>query len=147
MLVIDGVRKDDPEEVLKLDPQDVESIRIAYKLGTLNHSGIAKYADNGILAIYTKKGTKPATENIIYDGFYVSSTFTTPAYGRSNSNKDVVPDLRKHMYWNPNVKGTGKASLSFYLSDDVGEFMIKVQGKRSDGTIVFSEKAVEVVMN
>jgi hypothetical protein len=147
MLVVDGVRKDDPEEMLKLDPQDVESIQITYKLGTLNSSGIARYADNGILAIYTKAGSKRPTDNLIYDGFYVSSTFTAPTYGRSNSSKDVVPDLRKHMYWNPHSKGTGKTSLSFYLSDDVGEFTIKVRGQRSDGTIILYETAVEVVMN
>jgi hypothetical protein len=81
---------------------------------------------------------------VIYKGFYVASTFTSPSYARSNSDKDVVPDLRSQTFWNSSLKGTDKTGTSFFLSDDLGEFIIEVRGIGSDGSIMKAEETFEV---
>jgi len=146
LMVIDGIKVDDPAQVLILDPNDVESIHISYKMNTLNASGIAKYADFGILSIYTKSESIHYKDNqhAIYDGYHVPAIFSYPSFDR-NSN-DKVPDLRKLIYWKQGIKADSKSEVFFNLSDDLGSFEIEIMGIKQDGTIFHTRKNFEVTL-
>lgn len=65
-------------------------------------------------------------------GYNQKKEFYSPDYSKGKSDF-IVPDHRNTLYWQPNVRlnEEGKASLSFFVSDDKAEFFIFCEG-RSD---------------
>jgi uncharacterized protein YfaS (alpha-2-macroglobulin family) len=61
-----------------------------------------------------------------------------------------IPDFRPLLYWNPSITTDheGKATVSFYASDDVTKWKVKVEGLSDSGipgvgTFIFETKFPE----
>jgi TonB-dependent SusC/RagA subfamily outer membrane receptor len=101
--------------------------------------------NNGVIAVYTKKGETPVTQD--YElvgaitkkvmGFSSNRKFYSPQYTPENINTPM-PDHRTTLYWNPKINiENGKATLSFYTADDLGYFRITVEGATDKGQICY----------
>lgn len=98
----------------------------------------------GAIFFYTKRGEKfvntPAdaqglkSTNVI--GYSVIRKFYSPNY-ESQQPTEMKNDFRSTLYWNPIVRtdSLGKASISFYNSDQTGSVQVVVEGITSDGKL------------
>ena len=66
---------------------------------------------------------------------YTYLEFYSPKYTLENINSEK-PDHRITLYWNPNlITKEGKASISFFTSDDISKYKISVEGLTNEGKI------------
>ena len=70
-----------------------------------------------------------------YEGIQVKREFYSPQYPTDKDLQNRLPDLRRLLYWAPDIKTgiTGKTSLSFYTSDLPGKYAITVEGMNDKG--------------
>jgi len=107
---------------------------------------------NGVIAVYTKMGASDEETNAdplgiiserIY-GYVAYKDFYNPTYTAENIYSEM-PDHRMTLYWNPNIiTENGKASISFFTSDDIGRYKIFVEGITGDGDICLGTGEIEV---
>lgn len=106
---------------------------------------------NGVIAIYTRKG-KVANPNPIVKGMLERSIkgytpykrFYSPKYTPEN-RKNPAPDFRTTLYWDPEVSTqNGPAKLNFFTSDEVGRYLIYVEGITNKGIICIGNAMFEV---
>ena len=123
------------------------------------NSGINKLygsqAVNGVIAIYTRKGSDSPSDNrkkskplqlITVPGYSRATAFHSPDYGRLD--QPDLPDYRSTIYWNDDVtteNQKGTATVSFYAADLETEYRVVVEGidefnEPVRGTYVFSVK-------
>ncbi len=100
----------------------------------------------GIIAIYTKQGSRsgsskirerPGAINYKLNGFYEAREFYAPDYASIDRNRTQA-DYRTTLYWKPKItaNATQNELLTFYTSDDSGRFRIEIEGI-TDGGIPF----------
>ncbi|MFT7036212.1 MAG: TonB-dependent SusC/RagA subfamily outer membrane receptor [Cyclobacteriaceae bacterium] len=127
------------ESLLSIPPNDVERIEVL-KGPSAGIYGIK--GANGVIAIYTKTGAEPyevkekesQVFSLQFDGFYSVREFYTPNYEVTKSDH-VKPDRRATLFWNPNIKTdeNGRATISFYNSDNGKVFQVDLQGLSESG--------------
>ncbi|HVM86881.1 MAG TPA: TonB-dependent receptor plug domain-containing protein [Puia sp.] len=148
LIVIDGVQLNSsgsnrgplPFSIDDIPSSTVESVEI------LRYANAAIYGmdgGGGVLIITTKTSTDHPDMTlatgilpIAPEGFYKAKEFYSPTY----EYRDTVikkADLRSTIFWAPEIKsdGTGKTSLTFYNSDEVGIYRIEIEGIDGDGKI------------
>jgi len=71
----------------------------------------------------------------------VSRKFYSPLYDSELSKYSTVPDIRKTIYWNPDVRidGDGHAELEFFNGDRYTRLKCILEGITDDGTPVYAE--------
>ncbi len=139
LFFIDGIPTFDKTFVLNLDPNKVETIEVFRSIGKIRQFGFL--GNNGVIAIYTKNGALTSADipdnNIIeFQGCYNSREFYSPEYGNFPETDKSKPDLRSLIYWNPLVltDSDGKASVSFYNTDNITTINATLEGISYDGT-------------
>jgi hypothetical protein len=98
---------------------------------------------HGVISIYTKQGPEDRKENPYTKGAIASTIVGYAGYREFYSPKYTVgdidskrPDNRVTLYWNPDIiTKNGKASLSFFTSDDIANYKIFVEGITNDGRV------------
>ena len=93
--------------------------------------------------IYKKQGSmgfermRKGIRNIILNGFDPPQTFESPDYTILPS----LPDHRRTLYWNPNVKtdDNGNTSIDFYNNRDCRQMIISAEGITVDGKVLVCE--------
>lgn len=135
LFLIDGIMTKNTDYFLKLKTSDVISIKVIRDINKLNRFG--SIGKNGIVLVYTKKETHPELQKV---NTQISvKGLSRPLQFRESGDADLrqvrKPNFRSTLYWNPNVQtdAFGKAKVNFYTSDDVGTFLIRIQGITSDG--------------
>lgn len=106
-------------------------------------------AGEGAIAVYTKNGSgafdprDKSFEMIMKTGFSVEREFYSPDY--SNEALNIETDKRTTVYWNPNVKfnKSGKATISFYSTDNSKRLYINIQGFDNDGRLFSIQRIIE----
>lgn len=146
LYIIDGVLTKNTAFFLKLNPQDISSIKLINNETKLQRLGeMGKY---GIVIVQTKKSiAKEVMENSTIfpvSGLSLEMDFKTPQY--TNETNSRKPDLRSSIYWNPNfsTNANGRAELNFYASDDAAPATIEVMGFTSDGRAFSARQVIEV---
>jgi hypothetical protein len=100
-------------------------------------------AANGIIAIYTKKGSeqdilKDHLQGIISEsivGFSSHREFYSPEYTPENIDSPV-PDYRSTLFWDPDITtANGHAFVSFFTGDELSDYRVIVEGIMDNGTI------------
>ena len=139
LFFIDGIPTFDKTFVLNLDPNKVETIEVFRSIGKIRQFGFL--GNNGVIAIYTKNVALTSADipdnNIIeFQGCYNSREFYSPEYGNFPETDKSKPDLRSLIYWNPLVltDSDGKASVSFYNTDNITTINATLEGISYDGT-------------
>lgn len=109
---------------------------------------------NGIIAIYTKKGSRDVDAlshlskgsiNFKSAGFYSARKFYAPDYS-SNLENANRKDIRTTLHWQPNIftNGYDNANVSFYTSDEKGRFLVEVEGITDAGIPIRTTSILEV---
>lgn len=99
---------------------------------------------NGVIAIYTpgtlrippEPQTVPNVDGFTITGFSKVREFYSPDYGMpSDSDVHQKPDFRTTLHWEPFValEGEQSKSVSFYTGDNLGLYIIGVEGLTTDG--------------
>ncbi len=146
LYIIDGVFTKNTDFFLKLNPQDISSIKLINNESKLQRLGeMGKY---GIVIVQTKKSiAREVIENsniFPISGLSLEMDFKAPQYAtRATSRR---PDLRSSIYWNPKMStnANGRAELKFYTSDDAAPATIEVMGFTSDGRTFFAKQVIDV---
>lgn len=148
LYVIDGVLSKNTEYFLALKPSEVLTVKVVKDIAKLNHFGAM--GKNGIVFIQTKK-PNPAkllamTNSLPIEGLTKPLNFVMPDYSVDPPKKERIPDFRSALYWNPTAKtdATGKTTLSFFSSDDLGLIKVIVKGMTTDGRPFSGETEVEI---
>ena len=74
---------------------------------------------------------RKGVRSIVIEGFDVPETFESPDYKVLPS----IPDFRRTLYWNPNVKTDekGLADIVFYNNRDCRQLVISAEGFTKEG--------------
>ncbi|MEO9477360.1 MAG: hypothetical protein ABJG41_17575 [Cyclobacteriaceae bacterium] len=142
--LIDGVVTKNTDFFLSLIPDDVLEIKIIRDTRKLLRFGLM--GRNGIVIVNTKTGDarEPVDPNELVEG--LSRPIVFPYSNYADSQSDQVPNFRTCLYWNPSIitDESGKGEIDFYLSDDVGEMIIQVDGINDQGECFSTSLGVNV---
>ncbi|WP_073218497.1 alpha-2-macroglobulin family protein [Aequorivita viscosa] len=109
----------------------------------------------GVIAIYTKKGSrrggnsiknsKAGSINFKSNGFYSAREFFSPDYA-SEQKGPIRQDQRITLYWNPKiiVNKHRNASASFFTSDEKGSYFVEMEGITETGVPIYQTTFLEV---
>ncbi len=128
------------QTVRAIPVSDVEKIEVLKSAQNLAVFGVK--GANGVIAIYTRRGEKGQGSSIgkgviekSVVGYSKYKEFYSPKFTPDNL-KEKQPDLKTLLYWNPNVTTkSGLAELRFFSSDQLGKYIVIVEGIASDGRI------------
>jgi hypothetical protein len=164
LVVIDGipVQHVDYEHISYIRPSEVTSFEIienAKDFGRLycevhnELSGCIPPSWGNVIAIYTRAGIgltgtkkpKGITQSSI-PVFASPKEFYAPKYENINPNDWQHADIRTLIHWQPilNTDGLGKATTSFYNTDNKGNMMIIVEAISNEGEIGYQELSYEI---
>jgi len=137
MVLIDGIPFFNMNKLFAVDPlkiRKLEDVPFTYYWGPSVEEGIFSYTSyKGDLA-----GTEIDPHAVVmdYEGLEQQRIFYAPAYDTDKAYASRIPDFRSVLYWQPNVNTdtNGKSNLSFYTSDQTGQYIGVIQGMAADGT-------------
>ncbi|MBI1768548.1 MAG: hypothetical protein HYR67_09250 [Bacteroidetes bacterium] len=146
LFVIDGILTKNKSFFMKLKPVDILKVKIINNLNKLTQFGAL--GKNGIVLVETKRGqaykASESTTTLKITGMNQPLDYYIPDYSKFSHPR--VPDLRPTLFWTPTVRfnSSGKASVSFYTSDDVGSFVVRIKGIAKNGEPFETESVFEV---
>tara|TARA_R110002050_G_scaffold56512_1_gene127001 strand:- start:96408 stop:99071 length:2664 start_codon:yes stop_codon:yes gene_type:complete len=161
--IVDGIPIDNGAYSLigSIPPSEVKSVEIiedAQKFSFLyvdvfNVSLLEAPVHGNVISIYTHtgKGISGANKSIgllqaTVPVFSPIREFYSPNYKNLTASDWVKPDVRPMVYWNPQVvlDEEGKATLSYFNADILGEMKIIVEIISENGTIGYQELIYEI---
>jgi len=135
LILIDGIMTKNTNYFLQLKTSDIITIKLVKDVNRLNRLG--SIGKNGIVLVHTKKRRHPELEKINTQLPVKGLNKPVAFYESTDADRTQPrkPDFRSMLYWNPTVQ-TGESSqtkIMFYAADDVGNFLIRIQGITRDG--------------
>ncbi|MEQ9297291.1 MAG: hypothetical protein RIF33_01950 [Cyclobacteriaceae bacterium] len=135
LFFVNGMPTYDEQWVLDLDPLDIDMISVLNTEETLRkYKSVGQY---GIVDIKLKEDLQPTPPDNFIENLEGLSNYMAPVYARydEEQNHSRLPDLREVLYWEAPVSldGTGRHDISFFTSDVVGTYQVKVEGMSADG--------------
>ncbi len=134
-LMVDGVQTTN-DYVSLMDPRSIEFVEV---IGAIQ---AAVYGAGGpIVAFYTRQGYVAEEEAdprgiqvFRHPGYYQAREFYTPNYDELTTEEALAKDLRTTQYWTSirDIKN-GKTTIEYTASDDVGSFVLYVEGLTKEG--------------
>ena len=131
-----------PEEIfLSIPMSDIDIVEVLKNIGEIGIFGSG--GGNGVISVFTKlevdRGNidtySPGIISERIAGYSSFREFYSPIYTPENIDSEK-PDHRITLYWNPDiVTEHGKASVSFFTSDDLSYFKVFVEGITDNGKI------------
>jgi hypothetical protein len=133
--IIDGIATTNVDFFMALDPSELVDIKVVKSPKKLLPFGIM--GKNGIVIVQSKKGNlrEPLDDPTkIVEGLSRPIPFASIDHAAGDDSN--IPDFRSTIYWNGSIKtdASGKATIRFSSSDDVGDLRINVDGISTDGT-------------
>lgn len=135
LFMIDGIMTKNTNYFLQLKTGDILTIKLVKDINRLSRLG--SIGKNGIVLVHTKKGAHPELKKmntqLSVKGLNKSIAF------HESTNKERTqlrkPDFRSMLYWNPIIQtgASNPTKINFFASDDVGKFLIRIQGITEDG--------------
>lgn len=139
LFIIDGKLSKDVQDFLSIDPLDVVSIKVFRDRNKLFRFG--SLSADGVILVQTKRTVQLTQHNTVrFHGLLPKSKRFLIHQSESNSDR---PDLRSCLYWNPNIiiGEKGIANFSFWTADDIGVYLIQIQGfTKSGDTFTLSQE-------
>ncbi len=136
LVLLDGVPIFDIDQIMAFDPLKIQRLDVMkreYFYGSTSYDGVVSFATyKGDLAGFEFKDNAIIMD---YRGFQPEKEFYAPKYETHDELISPIPDFRNLLYWNPDIttKGKDPIKLEFYTSDQVGKYMISIEGITSDG--------------
>lgn len=137
LYLVDNIPVYDFNILLNLDPATVESIDVLKS--PANRALFGQLSFNGVVAIYTQSSDfYPSAQSGLYtvqwQGYQQPREFYSPVYNQPEPPRNQ-PDFRFTQYWKPafTTDASGKATVSFFQSDDLGTLNVVVEGISPQG--------------
>ena len=149
LVLLDGVPVFDIDQIMAFDPlkiQRLDVMKSEYFYGATSYDGVVSYSTyRGDLAGFEFKGNATVVD---YRGLQPQREFYTPKYDTEVDLKSRLPDFRNLIYWKPDifVDGQGHVKLQFFASDQVGRYVVHVEGITADGHPGSANAAFQVVL-
>lgn len=146
LILIDNIPAFDVDEVMKIPVSVIEKVEIHKKPIVINSIQI-----DGIIMITTKTenfGGFKTPENSIflkYQTIAENVQFDSPEYDTKDKQLNRAADFRTVLYWNPQIKMSTNAKVSFYSSNHCSAYDIIVRGYTEDGKECFGTTTINVV--
>lgn len=134
LMLVDGVPIFNVDKIIAVDPLKVRKLEVIPSRYYYGNS-----ESEGIFSFTTYKGDlggielDPLTIVMDYEGIQLHRIFYSPVYDTPEKEASRIPDGRNLLFWSPDVEARGKASVTFYTSDQKGKFVGAVQGITSNG--------------
>ncbi len=132
LAAVDGIDPDALESVEMLSRKDMSGVYTVIYQSELDEAGC-----DIVFILTTKPGrsawnnqrSNPGRLTINPEGLHISRTYYKPTY-EVDSDRSKFTDLRTTLHWEPGivVNKSGKASFDFYTSDEVGGYVIILEG-------------------
>jgi hypothetical protein len=149
LIIIDGIMTKNINYFLQLKPADLISIKVVRTINKLNRFGTL--GRNGIVLVQTKgiDHTKLKNENTLISVKGLNKPIPFRVTSHTILSDQRIPDFRSTLYWNPAVISNprGESVINFSASDDVGNFLISVQGITSDGKPFAQLDSIKIIFN
>ena len=142
----------------EVDFQTLESITTddVAKIETITSAGGAVYGSrggNGVILIYTKEGKINRPNKAKYSiskkiqGFQSARVFYAPKYDTPASKKEMLPDVRNTLYWNPYVHpdANGNSTINFYNDQGSKQVNIVLEGITDTGIPIILHSQYDTV--
>ena len=139
LVLLDGIPVFDQARIFAYDPLAVSRVDLVNKkfyTGVSVYDGIASF--NTYNGDYKNLQLPPGALIVDYEGLQLQRKFYSPQYETEQQRNSRLPDLREVLYWTPEVPfdKNGKASISFYSSDQPGTYQLVLQGMDAQGRMV-----------
>lgn len=148
LVLIDGVLIQNHNTVIDYNAKNIKSIGVVrdkYVYGGQTF--------NGIISIKTLKGDynnsfrEDAIKSFELDKPLVSKKYFKQEYN-DDSKLNRIPDFRNQLLWHSNLKlSTAKNQITFYTSDNTGEYEICIEGFTNNGKPVTIKTYITVKSN
>ncbi len=104
-------------------------------------STVAIYIETDLDKYLARMSELKINNSIVIPGLQLVREFYSPQYDTDEEKKDPEPDLRKTIYWDPDVKldSEGKTEILFYNSDRYGKVRCVLEGFTREGIPVYGE--------
>jgi hypothetical protein len=157
MVLVDGQTQEDVNILRSIMVMDVEKVDISRTGSGFGRTINSDVYYEGVISVLTKAGNPNYTYSPFNDprykdnpstlvkGFAVQKQTYTPDYSVPKPEHDL-PDLRNVLHWSPTLKTdeSGKTSLHFFSSDNVGTMRIFVEGIDAQGRMGVKEILFDV---
>ncbi|WP_114749910.1 TonB-dependent receptor plug domain-containing protein [Pleomorphovibrio marinus] len=140
LYLLDGMPIDE-RTVSSINQFDIARVEVLKSPGNIGIYG--GRGGGGVIALFTERGAaiqeepEPGKHLVTHKatGYTKTKRFYAPKYESPESDYYDLPDLRSTVYWNPNMMVTdeGKARITFYTSDAVGDYKVILEGVSSEG--------------
>ncbi len=147
LILLDGVVIKDVDKFLEYDPLKIRKLEVVskiYFLGNLAYNGIINFTTyNGKMEGFE---LDPNSVVLDYKGLQLQRKFKAPSYDTQNQVDNRTPDFRHLLYWEPNLilNNSSTNKISFFTSDEVGTYVIILQGISSNGDPIYKEQFIHV---
>ena len=136
LVLLDAVPVFNMNKIMAMNPLKIRKLEV---LDSRYFHGSAMY--DGIVNLTTYKSDLEGFEldpQVLvqqYEGVQRQREFYAPRYDTPQAAQSRLPDLRNLLYWNPAIRTTttGVAPLEFYTGDQVGRYLVVVQGLAASG--------------
>lgn len=137
LVLLDGMPVLDQSQIFAYDPTKIEKLEIISARYFLGHSIF-----NGIANFITYKGDLNGFNfdanaiSLDYEGLQQQRQFYSPKYQTAQEISSRIPDFRNVLLWSPKNKTgkQGKGEISFYTSDQKGNYVGVIQGISNEGS-------------
>lgn len=146
LLLVDGVPVFNQDHFLSINNKLIEYIEIVkdpFWLNTILYNGIINLCSkDGDARSFSLPASALRTNFLT---FLPERQFPTPDYSAERDRN--LPDFRNTLYWNPSLTTdeNGEASVSFYTSDAIGEYEIRIEARNNEGEKGKASKAIKVL--
>jgi|GEM_PF-5503727 len=143
LFIIDGTPTLNSDFFFGLKPSMIDKIKIIWKL---ERNALKSFGKNGVIIVETKEGNLPVPVPAL--GSFLLSGFSSPLpFNEPKLLSDRrIPNFKSCLYWNPFIKFNEKGihKLSVFTPDDLGEFIVEVEGLTADGAPYFKRSSFVV---
>ncbi|MEM8523021.1 MAG: hypothetical protein AAGG68_00185 [Bacteroidota bacterium] len=147
LFIIDGKLTRDADFVARMDMDYIERVELMYKSENLREK-FSAIGRSGVVKMTTNLKDVPMAEKDAEDIFTISGVQSKAAFPtfQANDIPSSQPFFRPQLYWNANIvtDANGKANFTFYQSDDLSQFIIRVVGQGENGGFGKTKKKYEV---
>jgi len=143
LIIIDYIPLFNTDEILKIKPDNLKSIKINYKPYYLGNKIFM-----GIIVFDTKSGDfggiNYSNSTIFIDYIALDYTNYRPSFDTTQLNSSKrIPDFRTTLYWDPVLKSNNKVqNFEFISSDRKGKYNIEIIGYNKYGRKYYGKKAI-----
>ena len=146
LLLLDYVPVFDLDAILAMPPEKIEQINVINNTWYLGDNTL-----RNIVMVNSKgrdfAGYEFPTGSIFIDYQTLSpeNSFDAPTYENQTEKDSRIPDFRTLLYWNPKLTiAKGDTTLSFYTSDNVGDYEIIIRGITKNGESCFGKGLIRI---